>query len=213
MKNKLTSARREILKRLGKGDVLYALPEKSGIGHALLHRRNHNSTNLRHVKFETLNGLIADGWIERKDEGATADGRVEFVLTERGQARYGYGNGRVTAKTRIIADRPADLHGRARVPHQVRAALGARLGDVLVFMEGCEAAHQRVLQRKGDRRYFVLYLEAAPTPAVSPETLDVLEEHERLATADGIVHPPELEPFEVSVRKKLAKDGNISTRS
>lgn len=112
-------------------------------------------------------------------------------------------------KNRIREEAPVrkdgdNLKGRASVPVAIGDALGARIGDRLVFEEGCETAVQRALLR-GGLKYFVVYLERAPEPAVSEETLGVLEEHQYLATASGIVKPPELESFAEAVKKKQEK--------
>lgn len=109
---------------------------------------------------------------------------------------------RLRAEAQVHKDGHGET-GRAKVPSVISQALGAKVGDRLIFDEGCEAAVQRALMRTGSRKYFVVYLETEPAPAISPETLAVLEEHERLATADSIVQPPELEPFTATVDRKL----------
>ncbi|HEX8177887.1 MAG TPA: hypothetical protein VF543_22550 [Pyrinomonadaceae bacterium] len=192
---KLTTSKREILKRLAAGDLLYVLPEKAGRRHALLHKRDHNSTNLRRVKFETLASLEADGWIEPKKMAPDVVHRFEFVLTEKGRVWTGISKGRVVARSLFVPDYSGDELGRARVPGDVRAALRAKVGDQLIFEEGCMSAVENALKRKGDRKYFVVYLEPAPPSVEQPSKAPVAEAGESLT--------PQIETLEESVRRKL----------
>lgn len=81
---------------------------------------------------------------------------------------------------------------RANVPALVRNHLGARVGDTLVFEEGCEASVQRAALRG---RYFVVRAERAPEQAErQPEAMEM--------QADT----PAVESFAEAVRRKLNEE-------
>lgn len=72
----------------------------------------------------------------------------------------------IKAEAQFVDDRGGGT--RARVPAVVRDRLGARLGDKIIFEEGCDAAVQRAALRGA---YFVIRLErseCAVGEAVAP---------------------------------------------
>jgi hypothetical protein len=84
-----TKAQREILRRLAAGDLLYVLPEKDGVRYARLHKNNHNSTNLRRVRFKTMDEMESAGWIKCPLSPTANAQRFEFELTDAGRALAG----------------------------------------------------------------------------------------------------------------------------
>lgn len=76
---------------------------------------------------------------------------------------------------------------RAGVPGEVNDRLGARVGDKLVFEEGCDGAVTRAAL-KG--RYFVVRLERAHEPSA------------QAVQSVGVTDDAPLEPFAEAVRKR-----------
>jgi bifunctional DNA-binding transcriptional regulator/antitoxin component of YhaV-PrlF toxin-antitoxin module len=93
---------------------------------------------------------------------------------------------RVTVKTKFISDgRTNGGASRARVPAEVRDSLGAKLGDTLLFEEGCEETHARAALRG---KYFIVRV--AKVEAIK---------------AEEAVPDAQLEPLSEAVRKKVGR--------
>lgn len=72
----------------------------------------------------------------------------------------------IKVKSTFVSDGPGNGY-RARVPVEVRERLGARVGDELVFEEGCE---QAVMRAALLGPYFVVRLERAAPAQVAVST-------------------------------------------